>query len=189
MTQNNKNKNKKIKIRSCIICNVEGSKNEFIRFVKSPEGYAVPDISGKLPGRGAYICPDMECIKKAEESGALLRAIGADLNKDSWPELENYVKNKDLNIKLKLRSLISMSCRARVLKIGVDNIKTERHALILTAYDCSEKIKEFANEHENNLILPFNIDELSEITGAKNVQVIGLPIKSGIAKNIKRLKF
>jgi predicted RNA-binding protein YlxR (DUF448 family) len=50
-------------------------KKALIRVVKTPEGEAVLDVTGKKSGRGAYVCPSMECLKKARKSRALERAL------------------------------------------------------------------------------------------------------------------
>ena len=52
-------------------------KRELIRVVRSPEGEIALDAGGKLPGRGAYLCPSAECMKKARRSGALERALNS----------------------------------------------------------------------------------------------------------------
>ncbi len=48
---------------------------ELIRVVRSPEGAGLPGLWGKMPGRGAYVCPDPECLKRPGKSRALERAF------------------------------------------------------------------------------------------------------------------
>ena len=50
------------------------------------------DFKGKLPGRGAYVCPDAECLKRAKRSKALERAFSAPLPEDVWQALEAQMK-------------------------------------------------------------------------------------------------
>ena len=59
---------KKIPSRTCIGCGTQKSKTELIRIVKTQSGEIKLDKTGKLPGRGAYICKDAECLKKAIKS-------------------------------------------------------------------------------------------------------------------------
>lgn len=66
---------KKIPMRQCLGCREMKPKKELIRAVKSPEGSVSLDFKGKAPGRGAYICPQAECLKKAIRSKALERAF------------------------------------------------------------------------------------------------------------------
>lgn len=66
---------KKIPMRQCVGCREMRPKKELIRVVKSPEGEISLDFRGKAPGRGAYLCPDPECLKKAIRAKALERAF------------------------------------------------------------------------------------------------------------------
>ncbi len=68
---------KKIPMRQCTGCREMKPKRELIRVVRSPEGGVSLDFRGKAPGRGAYVCRDMDCLKKAIKSRALERAFGA----------------------------------------------------------------------------------------------------------------
>ena len=56
---------KKIPLRQCVGCREMKPKKELIRVVKSPEGEVSLDFKGKKPGRGAYVCPDAECLRRA----------------------------------------------------------------------------------------------------------------------------
>ncbi len=68
---------KKIPLRQCVGCREHKDKNQLIRVVRSPEGEISLDLRGRKPGRGAYLCPDPACLKKAAKSRALERAFGA----------------------------------------------------------------------------------------------------------------
>ena len=68
-------KPKKIPQRQCVGCRTMKDKKELIRVVRSAEGVISLDTTGKKPGRGAYLCPDGECLKKARKSRALERAF------------------------------------------------------------------------------------------------------------------
>ena len=70
---------KKIPMRQCLGCRVMKPKRELIRAVKSPEGEISLDFKGKSPGRGAYVCPSAECLKRAIKSKALSRAFGTEI--------------------------------------------------------------------------------------------------------------
>ena len=56
---------KKIPLRQCIGCGEMKSKKEMIRVIKTAEGEILLDATGRKNGRGAYLCPSMECFKKA----------------------------------------------------------------------------------------------------------------------------
>ena len=66
---------KKIPQRQCMGCRARKAKREMIRVVRSPEGNVSLDFGGKMNGRGAYICPTAECLKKALRSKALDRSL------------------------------------------------------------------------------------------------------------------
>ena len=83
---------KKIPMRQCVGCREMKPKKDLIRVVRSPEGAVSLDFKGKLPGRGAYVCPDAECLKRAKRSKALERAFSAPLPEDVWQALEAQMK-------------------------------------------------------------------------------------------------
>lgn len=51
--------------RSCIACRRTGDKGTLLRFVLAPDGTVTPDLEGKLPGRGAYLCQSRRCVQDA----------------------------------------------------------------------------------------------------------------------------
>jgi predicted RNA-binding protein YlxR (DUF448 family) len=67
-------------------------KKELIRVVKSPEGAVSLDFKGKLPGRGAYVCPDSACLARARKSRALERAFEMALPPEVYQALEEQMK-------------------------------------------------------------------------------------------------
>ena len=68
-------KPKKIPMRQCTGCRTMFQKRKLIRVVHGPDGSITLDFKGKAPGRGAYVCPNPECLKKARKSRALERAF------------------------------------------------------------------------------------------------------------------
>ena len=68
---------KKVPVRQCLGCREHKPKRELVRVVRSPEGTVSLDFSGKANGRGAYICRNPECLKRAVKSNALERAFSA----------------------------------------------------------------------------------------------------------------
>ena len=81
-------KPKKIPQRQCVGCREMKEKRELIRVVKSPEGEISLDFRGKKPGRGAYVCPNAACLKKARKSRALERAFSAQIPPEVYDALE-----------------------------------------------------------------------------------------------------
>ena len=86
-----RNKSDKQPQRSCVACRLRGNKDDFIRLVIDSNGDAVVDVAKKLPGRGAYICPNLECLKRSQK-GRLARALKSTIkNADLWDKLEAVI--------------------------------------------------------------------------------------------------
>lgn len=83
---------KKIPMRQCVGCREMKPKKELIRVVRSPEGAVSLDFRGKLPGRGAYVCPDSACLARARKSRALERAFDSPLPPEVYAALESQMK-------------------------------------------------------------------------------------------------
>ena len=79
---------KKIPLRQCLGCREMKPKRELIRVVKSPEGDVSLDFKGKKPGRGAYLCPDRECLRRARKARARERAFSVPLPEEVYAALE-----------------------------------------------------------------------------------------------------
>ena len=83
---------KKIPMRQCLGCREMKPKRELIRVVRSPEGEVSLDFKGKKPGRGAYVCPSPECLKKATKSKALERALSAEIPEELYLDLQGRME-------------------------------------------------------------------------------------------------
>jgi len=66
-------------------------KSELIRAVKSPEGEVSLDNTGKKPGRGAYVCRDIDCFKRVAKSNALSRAFKTQISEETIEELQKQI--------------------------------------------------------------------------------------------------
>ncbi|MCD7917000.1 MAG: YlxR family protein [Clostridiales bacterium] len=86
---------KKIPMRQCVGCREMKPKRELIRVVKSPEGELSLDFRGKKPGRGAYVCPNPACLKKAKKSNALGRAFEGAIPAEVYDALEAQMAQRD----------------------------------------------------------------------------------------------
>jgi len=78
---------KKIPQRQCMGCRERKAKRDMIRVVRTTEGTVTLDFSGKLNGRGAYVCPDMECLKKAQKSRSLERCLEMEIPQEVYDRL------------------------------------------------------------------------------------------------------
>ena len=85
---------KKIPQRRCVGCGEMKSKKDLIRVVRSPEGDISLDLTGKKAGRGAYVCPDKECITKAYKGHRLEKALEKQVNDDVYKKLLEELKHE-----------------------------------------------------------------------------------------------
>ena len=83
---------KKIPMRQCLGCREAKPKKELIRVVRSPEGQISLDFKGKASGRGAYICHDPQCLKKAIRSKALERAFSTQIPPEIYDILNEQME-------------------------------------------------------------------------------------------------
>lgn len=79
---------KKIPQRQCMGCRERRAKKELIRVVRGTDGVVSLDFSGKLNGRGAYICPLPECLAKARKAKSLERSLEVPIPDEVYDRLE-----------------------------------------------------------------------------------------------------
>ena len=85
-------KERKIPMRMCNGCGEMMAKNQLIRIVRDNEGQLSLDLTGKKNGRGAYLCPNMECLKKAIRSKSLERSLEVEIPEDVYARLEKEME-------------------------------------------------------------------------------------------------
>jgi len=89
-------KPRKIPQRKCVACQEMMAKKELIRIVRSPQGDIQIDLTGKKPGRGAYLCGKASCFKLAKKSKALERALSAPVSAEIYDRLAlDFIKAED----------------------------------------------------------------------------------------------
>lgn len=88
-------KQRKIPLRKCTGCQEMKNKKELVRIVRNDEGEFSVDFTGKKPGRGAYVCPNEECLLKAHKSKGLERSFKSAVPAEVYEELkEQLLKEK-----------------------------------------------------------------------------------------------
>ena len=80
-------KQRKVPLRKCTGCQEMKDKRELIRIVRNDAGEFSLDRTGKKPGRGAYICPNVQCLEKAQKSKGLERSFKAAVPKELYEQL------------------------------------------------------------------------------------------------------
>ena len=88
-------KTKKVPVRMCVACREGRPKKELVRVVATEQGL-IPDETGKAHGRGAYICPDVACLDKAQKTKAFDRMLGAGLDEASYNAIKRVILRRGI---------------------------------------------------------------------------------------------
>lgn len=97
-------KQKKIPLRKCTGCGEMKEKRELIRVVKSPDvkdddgnvvsgGSVSLDLSGKKPGRGAYVCKDLSCFEKAQKARRFERSLSCKIPDEVYEQMHRELES------------------------------------------------------------------------------------------------
>ena len=78
----------------CLGCNEMKPKKELIRVVRSPEGEISLDITGKKSGRGAYVCPNTECLRLARKSRKLEKSFSCRISDEVYDNMERELNER-----------------------------------------------------------------------------------------------
>ncbi len=82
---------RKIPIRTCVACRTSGEKKSLIRIVRTSKGQVVVDATGKLPGRGAYLCASAECFRRAVKEKRLSKALRTEVPEEVLEQIEKII--------------------------------------------------------------------------------------------------
>ena len=85
---------KKVPIRMCTGCSERKPKKELVRVVKSPDGEISLDLTGKKSGRGAYVCKNIECLKKARKAKRFERAFSCQIPDEVYERMEREIQGE-----------------------------------------------------------------------------------------------
>ena len=86
---------RKIPMRKCTGCGEMKPKRELVRVVKSPQGDISLDLTGKLAGRGAYVCRSVECLKKARKAKRFERSFECAIPDDVYEAMEKELMQNE----------------------------------------------------------------------------------------------
>ena len=79
---------KKIPLRQCVGCNEMKSKKDLLRVLKTAEDEVLLDTTGRLNGRGAYLCKNADCLKRAIKQRGIERSLKMNIDKSVYEKLE-----------------------------------------------------------------------------------------------------
>ena len=123
--------------RQCIVSRESLPQDHLIRFVRSPEGVAVPDVSGKLPGRGAWVKADRASVEQAASRDVFSRAFKA-----RTPAIEGLLPLVEHQLTERCIGILGMARKAGEVIIGFDQVRAylrkDAPGWILEASDGSE---------------------------------------------------
>ena len=86
---------KKIPLRMCSGCGQHLPKKELVRVVRSAEGELSVDLTGRKPGRGAYLCPKADCLRKARKARRLERSLECQIPDVVYQRLEEEISRSE----------------------------------------------------------------------------------------------
>lgn len=86
---------KKIPLRKCTGCGEMKPKKELVRVVKTPDDRVLIDLTGRVNGRGAYICPNAECLKIARKSKRIEKSFQMQIPDEVYDKMEEELKNHE----------------------------------------------------------------------------------------------
>ena len=87
---------KKIVQRMCMGCNNKKDKRELIRIVLNKSGEITIDKTGKLEGRGAYICDNIECLEKVIKTKRLEKSFETKIEEDIYNKLRGVIIDNEV---------------------------------------------------------------------------------------------
>ena len=148
-----------------------------IRVVRTPSSSIEIDLYEKLPGRGAYICPDRKCIERALKRKILAHALREDVIIPDAEDFFNTLKNR---LEEKILSLLGISRRSGKLVSGIESVLREASRgsvfLIILANDVPENLsKKILDYSEKMLCCRFSLKEkISKALGEKERSVVAI---------------
>lgn len=149
MSRGGRTKSRAAPERRCIVSGDVRPKTELIRFVAGPDGQVVPDILGKLPGRGIWVKADRGALEKAATKGLFARAAKAPVQVP-----DGLMGEVELQLTRRVISLLSMARKAGRAVAGFEKVKgwldTGEAVLLLQASDGSERGKTKLRPPEEN---------------------------------------
>ena len=83
---------RKIPTRRCTGCGEHFPKNTLIRILRTPEGEVILDLTGKKSGRGAYICKNAACLKKARKTRRIETSLECHISDEIYEKMEEELK-------------------------------------------------------------------------------------------------
>ncbi|MEI8354708.1 MAG: DUF448 domain-containing protein [Deltaproteobacteria bacterium] len=166
--------------RSCIACRKVKCKKELLRFVLAPDRVLVPDLLCKLPGRGAYVCSDNDCLRAALTKKQFSRAFKGDVRIES---ADSLIAQVIYIMEERIASYLSLANKAGKVVSGTDMVmqslrKNFNNRVLLLAADISADIRQkivlFLKINSVEHFTLFDKDRLGSLIGKSPRSVVAL---------------
>jgi len=166
--------------RTCIACRQSKPQADLVRYVVAPNGDVLVDYRHRLPGRGAYTCLDLVCLKNAAERRQFQRSFRGRCTEISWLALKGGLTNA---LQQRITSLVGMARKAGHCISGSNAVinslrQGDGLALVLVAEDISagivEKINELTSRHQVPCVSMFNKEKLGQLLGKEERSVVAI---------------
>ncbi len=171
-------------IRTCIGTGEKLCPANLLRFVAGPDGKVHFDLTGKAPGRGAYIRANQKALAAAIKKKAFKRYLEAEVSNDINEKIYTGLKTLFLNS-------LGLAKKANQLFIGTDAVanavKAGRISKIILAIDAAEKTAESLQNLTKNILQVVEKEELSDILGVGNTTVVGVKNQNAVWRNACKL--
>ena len=173
-------------LRTCIASGLRRPKAEMLRFVISPDDSAIPDLDGKLPGRGLWLSADRDTIHLACAQNLFARRLRRQVNVD-----EDLAQRVEVLLAKRCANLLQLARRAGVLTVGSDEVDSRlsrgAKGLLLVATDAAPKSRHRLSELASSLAVQdvLSADELGAIVGRERI-VHALVSEGGLADLLAR---
>lgn len=105
-------------VRQCAVTRERLAPDALIRYVRSPDGVVIPDVFGKLPGRGAWVTADKNVLETGLKQGVFSRAFKA----QSTP-MENLSQEVERQLVQRCNGLLGMAKKSGVAVLGFDQVR------------------------------------------------------------------
>jgi predicted RNA-binding protein YlxR (DUF448 family) len=158
--------------RTCITTGQTLPPHRLIRFVAAPDGYAIADLAGKLPGRGAWVTASEDAIREAEKRGHFKRALGGGLLSD-----DQTIMMIAAQLRARVLSIAGLARRSGILLGGSGKLLAEGHCVgLLAADDASPRETEKLRSKlaVDWVARNFSATELGKICGRDSIAFVGV---------------
>jgi len=175
--------------RTCHACRRSFPQGELLRFVRGPQGRAVLDLRGGLPGRGAYLCPRLACLRRGVKPKGVGGALGCGAPEESPEGLRDHAR---VGLSRMLREAIGHAHRAGAVVYGADRVGASldrgEAGCVVTATDAAERTRSDVAERvaPGSLMTALSKAELGEVLGTAEVGVLAITHPS-LAERIRML--